>query len=270
MHGVPERLVLIAGGGEYPMLLAQSAKHQGVRHLAAVALRGETDRAIARHSDDVAWFRVGQFGAIVEHLKRLAIPQAVMVGSVAPTCLFHFRLDAWTVNLLRRLPAWNAHSIFGAVVKELADAGVELLPAWRFMETHMPAPGLLAARPPTEQEERDIALGFQVALAIGALDIGQTVVVKDGAVLAVEGFEGTDEAIARGGKLGGPGAVVVKAAKAGHDMRFDIPVVGPRTLKSLQRIRASALAVQAGRTILLGRDAVVRAADRAGICFLAR
>jgi UDP-2,3-diacylglucosamine hydrolase len=269
MHATPERLVLIAGGGEYPLLLAESAKRQGVGHLAVVALRGETDRNIGRHADDVAWFRVGQFGAVLEHLKRLAIPHAVMVGSVSPTCLFHFRLDAWTVAFLHRLPVWNAHSIFGAVVKELAGAGIEMLPAWRFMETHMPSPGLLAARTPTEQETRDIALGFKVALAVGALDIGQTVVVKDGAVLAVEGFEGTDEAIARGGRLGGPGAVVVKAAKAGHDMRFDIPVIGPRTMKSLRRIRAGALAVQAGRTIILGREDVVRAADRMGLCFLA-
>jgi len=268
MHAVPERLVLIAGSGEYPLLLAESAKRQGVKHLAVIALRGETDRAIARHADNVAWFRVGQFGHAMEHMKRLAIPHAVMVGSVTPTCLFHFRLDAWTVALLRRLPAWNAHSIFGALVNEFTAAGIELLPAWRFMEAHMPPPGLLATRPPTEQEQRDIALGFKVAQAVGALDIGQTVVVKDGAVLAVEGFEGTDEAIARGGKLGGPGSVVVKAAKEGHDMRFDIPVIGLRTIKALRRIRAGVLAVQAGRTIILGRETVAGAADQIGLSFL--
>jgi DUF1009 family protein len=270
MEKVPEALLLIAGGGEYPLLLAQSAKKQGVRRLVVLALRGETARRIADHADEVHWFRVGQFGAIAEHLKGSAIKHAVMVGGVSPTCIFRLRLDAWTVSLLRRLSSWNAHTIFGAVAKEISALGVQLLPAWRFMEAHMPPPGLLGDRPPTAQEQNDIELGFKVALAVGALDIGQTVVVKDGAVLAVEGFEGTDETILRGGKLGGRGAVVVKAAKEGHDMRFDIPVIGPHTVKTLRRIRAGVLAVQAGRTMVLGRDELIRTANNAGICVLAR
>ena len=270
MEKVPESLVLIAGGGEYPLLLAQSAKHQGVRTLVVLALRGETARRIADYADEIHWFRVGQFGGIADFLKHTQIRHAVMVGGVSPTCIFRLSLDAWTIALLRRLPAWNAHSIFGAVTKEIGAMGIELLPAWRFMEAHMPVPGQLGDRPPTGQEQRDIELGFKVALAVGALDIGQTVVVKDGAVLAVEGFEGTDATILRGGKLGGHGAVVVKAAKEGHDMRFDIPVIGPHTIKTLRRIRAGVLAVQAGRTIILGRNEVIDAANRAGICLLAR
>lgn len=269
MEKVPESLLLIAGGGEYPLLLAQSAKRQGVRKLVVLAMRGETVRAISDHADEIHWFRVGQFGAIAEYLKASTIRHAVMVGGVSPTCIFHFRLDAWTLAFLRRLPVWNAHSIFGAVANEIASMGITILPAWRFMEAHMPASGLLGDRPPTEQEAKDIRLGFKVALAVGALDIGQTVVVKDGAVLAVEGFEGTNETILRGGKLGGPGTVVVKAAKEGHDMRFDIPVIGPQTIKTLRRARASVLAVQAGRTIILGREQLLRTANAYGICIVA-
>lgn len=270
MDKVPESLLLIAGSGEYPLLLAQSAKKQGVRKLVVLALRGETDRRIASHADELHWFRVGLFGAMAEFFKNQPVKHAVMVGGVSPTCIFHLGLDAWTIAFLRRLPAWNAHSIFGAVAAEINSLGIQLLPAWRFMEAHMPAPGLLGDRPPTPQEETDIELGFKVALAVGALDIGQTVVVKDGAVLAVEGFEGTDETILRGGKLGGRGAVVVKAAKEGHDMRFDIPVIGPHTIKTLRRIHAGVLAIQAGRTVILGREEVIRAASSAGICLLAR
>lgn len=270
MEPVPRSLILIAGGGEYPLLLAHSAKRQGVERLVVLALRGETGRRIADHADEIHWFRVGQFGGIAEFLRKTDIKHAVMVGGVSPTCIFRLSLDVWTISLLRRLPAWNAHSIFGAVTREINAMGIEIMPAWRFMEAHMPVPGLLGDRPPTDQEKKDIDLGFKVALAVGALDIGQTVVVKDGAVLAVEGFEGTDETILRGGKLGGRGAVVVKAAKEGHDMRFDIPVIGPHTIKTLKRIHAGVLAVQAGRTIVLGRDEAIVAANRAGICLLAR
>ncbi len=265
----PQELGLIAGRGSYPLLLAASAKKQGVQRLVAVAFRGETDRAIERLADEVHWLHVGQLTALLETFRGSGVTQAVMAGQITPTSLFRVRLDRRALTLLTQLRIRNAETIFGTIGNELKTVGVELLPASRFMESAMPAPGLLGRRAPTPPEQADIELGCRAAKAVSGLDIGQTVVVKQGTILAVEAFEGTDETLLRAGRLGGAGAVVVKVAKRGHDMRFDIPVVGLRTLKVLRKIRAAVLALEAGRTILLERERVVAEADRLGLAFLA-
>lgn len=267
--GVPSSLLLIAGSGAYPRLLAESAIAQGVRRLSTIAFRGETESAVARLSHDVRWVRVGQFAAFLDAARESGVTDAVMAGQLTPTSLFRIRPDRAMVEVLSGLKTWNADSIFGAVAGRLEREGIRLHPASRFMERCMPEPGALGRRAPDEREAADIALGRRVAKATSGLDIGQTVVIKDGAVLAVEAFEGTDETILRGGRLAGPGVVVVKTAKAGHDMRFDIPVVGLRTMKSLRKARASALAVEGRRTILLEREAIVRAADGMNLALVA-
>jgi len=248
---IPETLGLIAGRGAYPRLLAAGARRQGVRRIVAVAFRGETDRAIAALADRVEWLHVGQIEGLIAALQRHGITQAIMVGQIAPSNLFQLRLDATARAILARLKARNARTIFGAVADELRAAGVRLLPAYRFLEDSLPAPGVLGRRAPTERERADMELGLRAARAVGSLEIGQTVVVKDGIILAVEAFEGTDATLRRAGKLGGRGAVAVKAARPDHDMRYDIPVVGLRTLAVLKSIRAAALAVEARRTLLL-------------------
>jgi DUF1009 family protein len=192
-----------------------------------------------------------------------------MAGQIAPSNLFHVRLDARALAILARLKNRNAKTIFGAIGDELKAIGVELLPAYRFMEDTMPPPGLLSRRAPTERERQDIELGLQAAKATSALEIGQTVVVKEGVILAVEAFEGTDETMLRAGKLGGAGAVVVKVARHGHDMRYDIPVVGLRTLEVLKKIKAAVLAVEAHKTILLEREQIIEAADKQKLAFIA-
>ncbi len=265
---VPEALSLIAGRGVYPLLLAQSARVQGVRRIAAVAFKGETDRKLGGLVDEIRWLPMGQFGAMLDTLRGFGIPRAVMAGQIAPTNLFRVRFDRAGLALLAKLKERNAESIFGAIAGELAGIGVDLQPASLFMESTMPAPGQLSRRAPSEEEQSDIAIGLGVAKSTSGLDIGQTVVIKRGTILAVEAFEGTDAAILRAGELGGPGAVVVKVAKRGHDMRFDIPVVGRRTFKTLRRARIGALAVEAGRTILLEREALVEEADRLGIAWV--
>jgi DUF1009 family protein len=265
----PETLGLIAGRGVYPLLLAESAKKQGVRRLVAVAFRGETERALERLADEVHWLNVGQLTALLETFRDSGVTQAVMAGQITPTHLYRVRPDARALALLARLKIRNAETIFSAVADELKTVGVELLPASLFMESAMPPPGLLGRRAPTPEEEGDIRLGCRAAKATSGLDIGQTVVVKQGTILAVEAFEGTDETILRAGRLGGKGAVVVKAAKRGHDMRFDIPVLGLQTLKVLRKIGAAVLAVEAGRTILLERERMITEADRLGLAFLA-
>ena len=200
---------------------------------------------------------------------RKRIRHAVMAGQITPTSLFNVRFDreAWT--LLSGLKERNAHTIFGAIGDRIRSLGIELLPAYLFMESSMPAPGLIGTRRPTEPERADIELGLRVAKAVSGIEIGQTVVVKNGTILAVEAFEGTDATIQRAGRLGGRGIVVVKVAKQGHDMRFDIPVIGERTLKTLRKARAAVLAVEARRTLLLDRARLSRFADARGLCLIA-
>lgn len=261
-----ESLGIIAGKGAYPCLLAESARKQGVERLVAVAFKKETDPAIQTLVDETIWLRVGQLARLLEAFQQRGVRQVVMAGQITPTHLFRVRPDARMIQLLAGLKQRNAHTIFGAVGDALQDVGVELKPASLFMEYAMPKAGVLTRRGPTEAEQRDIELGVHVARITSRLDIGQTVVIKQGTILAVEAFEGTDRTIRRAAKLGGSGIVVVKAAKPGHDMRFDIPVVGMRTLRLLGKLQAGVLAVQAGRSILLEQSRLVEAADRAGVC----
>ncbi len=265
----PDHLLILAGRGAYPLELAVSARAQGVERLTAIAFRGETDPRLARRVDALAWIHVGALSALLNEARRSGARAAVMAGQIRPRNLFRVRMDRAMWTLLSRLKERNAETIFGAVGAELRTVGVDLLPAHRFMERCLPAPGALGRRAPDEREARDIELGRRVARAVSALDIGQTVVVKEGTILAVEAFEGTDAAILRAGRVGGPGAVVVKTAKPDHDMRFDIPVVGRHTFRSLRRARISALAVEAGRTIVLERERLAAEADRMNLAFIA-
>ena len=262
-------LVLIAGRGDYPLLLARSARQQGVRRIVAIAFRHETSRAIAACVVAVRWIYLGQLQAVYDAFGDTGIRHAVMAGQITPTHLFSLRFDRAAMALLGRLKERNAHTIFGGFCDELKARGIDLLPAYLFMEAAMPPAGPIAGRTPTEAERADIALGLSVAKTTSGIEIGQTVVLKQGTILAVEAFEGTDEAILRGGRLGGPGAVVVKVAKRGHDMRFDIPVIGLRTLASIRKAKAAVLAVEAHRTILLEREALTREAGRIGLAIVA-
>jgi len=265
----PQRLGLIAGRGVYPLVFAECAQKAGVDELFVIAFKGETDRAIEQHATVVRWIRVGELEALLGSLKEAGVREAVMAGQLAPKNLFHVRLDAQMKALLAGLKTRNAETIFGAVADQLQAIGIQLLPASRFMESAMPMAGQISERGPTDREHADMELGLHVAKVTSGLDIGQTVVVKEGTILAVEAFEGTDNAIKRAAKLAGPGLVVVKTAKTGHDMRFDIPVIGMRTLQLLRKLRAGALFLEAGQTILLEREKVIRLADSSGICVVA-
>ncbi len=262
-------LAIIAGRGAYPRVLAASARRQGVERIVAIAFKRETDRRIEAVASEVHWMHLGQLAPLLETLKASGVRRVVMAGQIKPTHLFNVRMDAALLRLLRGLKERNAHSIFGAIADELAAIGLELVEAHSYMEAAMPAPGPLTGDPLDEQQQADVALGVRVAKATSGLDIGQTVVIKAGTILAVEAFEGTDETIKRAGRLGGPGAVVVKAAKQGHDMRFDIPVIGERTLRNMKRARAAVLAVEAHRTILLDQVEMIKLAGQWGIRLIA-
>ncbi|MEI8243987.1 MAG: UDP-2,3-diacylglucosamine diphosphatase LpxI [bacterium] len=267
--GVPEHLLLVAGSGSYPELLLDGARRAGVRRISLLAVRGMASRHLAAQADEVCWCGVGEYGRFLDWAQNCGAKHVAMAGQITPAALFRTRFDAAARELLRSLPVKNAHTVFGRTAELLAARGLQTLPSSMFMDDHLPPPGLLSRRPPDSREAGDIALGHRIGMAVCNLDVGQTVVVKDGMVLAVEAFEGTNEAIRRGGRLGGPGAVVVKVAKVGHDMRFDIPVIGAKTIPMLKRARISALAFQAGRTVLLEREEVIAAADRLGIALVA-
>ncbi len=267
--GIPEELVIIAGRGVYPLSLAESARRQGVRRIFAVAFKGETERSIEKLADETRWFNFGQLGAVLETVKQTGIKHAVMAGQITPVSLFRLRPDAKALKILSQLHKRNAQTIFGAVCAEFSAIGAQLLPAWRFMENSLPKTGQLSRRAPTEREQKDIELGMRVARTVSALEIGQTVVVKEGTIIAVEAFEGTDETILRAGKLAGAGTVVVKAARQDHDMRYDIPVVGLKTMKILRKVNAAALAIEAGRAIMLEPDKIIAEADRMELALMA-
>lgn len=265
MNSIPKRLGLIAGKGAYPLLLADSARSQGVEKICAVAFRGETSREIEKLADEVRWVHVGQVIEPIEFFKALRVEGCVMAGQITPRNIFRLRLDALSRKLMKQIGARHAHSIFGAIVAEFEKNGLPMLSACRFMEKHMPEAGVLTKRSPDAREEADIEVGLKVARAISDYDVGQSVAVKDGVILTVEDFDGTNKMLRRAGKIGGPGAVLVKVAKSGHDMRFDIPIIGTQTLKILRKIKASAIALEAGRAIILEKDKVIEMADVMGL-----
>ncbi len=267
MNETPEILALIAGRADYPLLLARAARKRGVKRIIAIAFKGETHREIVQVADEVVWLRVG-LEPMLEALKRCGARHAVMAGQIKPANIFRIGLDKALVELLKSMPVKNAHTIFGRLIAEIEKTGIKLLSASSFMQDYMPAAGPLTVRAPDARELNDIAIGRRVIKDTSHLDIGQTVVVKEGMILAVEAFEGTNKAIQRGGKLGGRGAVVVKVPKVGHDMRFDIPVIGMWTLKSLKKAKASCLAIEAGGAILLNKDELIAQADAMGLAVI--
>ncbi|HEX7516449.1 MAG TPA: UDP-2,3-diacylglucosamine diphosphatase LpxI [Chthoniobacterales bacterium] len=267
---VPDALGIIAGNGVYPRLLADAARRGGVRRIVAAAFTDETDDRLTSKVDEIHWMRVGQLGKLIASFRTAGVAQAIMAGQIAPKNLFDLRPDWKTLLLLARLKRRNAESIFAAIGDELARGGIALLPATSFLEDCLLPEGIIAGRKPTRREEDDIDFGFEIAREISRLDIGQTVIVKNGTVLAVEGFEGTNETIKRGGLLGGKNAVMVKVAKPNQDMRFDVPVIGLGTIDLAAAAHLRVIAVEAGRTLLLEKEAVIESASRSNISIVAR
>jgi hypothetical protein len=265
---VMEKLVIIAGSGSYPRLLAEGAKKAGVRQVDVVAIKGSTERATCRAADSVHWITLGGIADGIRWCGENGYEGAFLAGQVNPLSLFRGRFDPEVKQWLSELKVKTAHTIFGKLAEKFADVGVPILPASLYMDDHMPGAGTLTRRGLTDGERADIDHAMSVVRDVGHHDVGQTVMVKSGMVLAVEAFEGTNAAIRRGGKLGGKGSVVFKAARVGHDMRFDIPVVGLKTLKVMKSAGATALAFQAGRLVLLDAPAVTEYADRHGIAMV--
>jgi DUF1009 family protein len=235
--------------------LARRARAAGVKRLVAVAVANETDPALAALVDDIVWLKVGQLSRMISAFVERGVKQCVMVGQIAPKHLFDLRPDLRAMSVLLRLKEKNAHTIFGAVAEELKKDGIELIEATPWLQPLMPGAGFQLGPKLAEAQRADVEFGFRLAKEVSRLEIGQLVVVKNGTVLAVEGLEGTDRCLERGGELAGRagGATAVKVAKARHDMRFDIPCIGSQTLETCARAGISVLALEAGKALLLER-----------------
>jgi len=265
-----ESLGIIAGNSVYPILLADSARKASVKKIVAAAFTGETDPALEKHVDLLEWMRVGQLGRWLKFFRAHKVRHAIMAGQIAPKNLFDLQPDWKALLLLGKLKERNAESIFAAIADELAKIDVELLPATTFLEDSLAPLGLVAGTKLSSQEEEDVDLGWKTAKEIARFDIGQTVIVKNGTVVAVEAFEGTNETIKRGGTLARDGAVMVKVTKPNQDMRFDVPVIGVETIRIAAEAKLRVIAVEAGNTLLLERDPIVDLANRSRISIIAR
>lgn len=255
-----DHLGLIAGRGVYPLLTARAARAAGVARLSVIAVDADTDPVLSSLADEFVSLRVGQLGKLLAFCKEKGIAHAVMAGQVAPGNLFDLKPDLKALVVLATLKERNAETIFGAIADELAKVGTTLLPATAFLEDALAPAGHFAGPAPGRRGWDDAEFGFRIAKESSRLDIGQSIVVKKGTVLAVEAFEGTDKAMRRGGELGRGGATLVKVSKPDQDFRFDVPVIGPQTLRTAREAGIAAIACEAGRTLLLDRAEVVRLA----------
>lgn len=261
------KLLVVAGGGSYPRLVVEGARRAGVARVDVLSVKGSCVRATRAAADSVVAFAAGECDKAVKWAGEQGYDGVILAGQVSPLSLFRGKFDETVRAWLKAMPVKNAHTIFGKLVGEFERCGAKVLPASSYMDDSLPGVGRLTDRDLTSAEMDDVKRGREVATDVGRHDVGQTVLVKSGMVLAVEAFEGTNAAIRRAGKLG-KGSVLFKAAREGHDWRFDIPVVGLKTLKTMRKAGVTALAFQAGRLILLDREAVIAYANRHGIAIV--
>jgi DUF1009 family protein len=268
------RIGLIAGNGRFPFLVLQGARSLG-HDVTVVAIKEEAfpelESAAREARADIHWVSLGQLGKCIKILKSAAIVHAVMAGQVKHVKIFSGIMpDFALVSVLTRLKSRNTDALISAVADVMRGEGIELMDSTTFLQPLLAAPGTLTDRMPNEQEHEDFEFGYRMADAIAALDIGQTIAVKHKAVVAVEAMEGTDEVIGRAGHLAGPGVRIVKVAKPNQDMRFDVPVIGIATIQAMRIAGASALSVDAGRTLVLDGEHVFKSANEAGITIIGR
>lgn len=269
------RIGLIAGNGQFPFLALDAARDLG-HDVTVIAIKDEADprlseAAAASPGADLHWVSLGQLGRCITLLKEAGVSQALMAGQVKHTKLFAGLVpDLTLLKVLSRLRAKNTDALISAVADVLSEQGIDLVDSTQFLQPLLARGGTLTERTPSSTHTADLEFGYRMADAVAGLDIGQTIVIKDRAVVAVEAMEGTDEVIGRGARLAGDGIVVVKVAKPHQDMRFDVPVIGMRTIRALHEARAAVLSIDAGRTLVLDGDTVIDAANRFGLVVVGR
>jgi len=268
------RLGLIAGNGRFPFLVLDAARSMG-HDVTVIAAKEEAfqdlDGAAAKAGATIHWISIGQLGKCISLMKEAGIDRAVMAGQVKHTKIFGGIVPDMTfLSVLAKLTSRNTDGLIGAVAGVLHDNGIELMDSTALLKPMLATPGVMSQRGPTEEERQDFEFGYAMADAVAGLDIGQTIAVKHRAVVAVEAMEGTDEVIARAGHLAGPGVRIVKVAKPKQDMRFDVPVVGLATIQAMRIAGASAISIDAGKTLMFERDTMLTSANEAGIAVIGR
>ncbi len=257
-----ETIGLIAGGGQFPLLIADAAKRRGLG-IVAVAHTGETDPSLSHQVDEIIWIKLGQMGRMIKALKSKGVRKSFMAGTIRKRRMFeNVKPDLKGLAIMSKLAIFHDDSILRAVADELAREGIEIVKSTEYLPELLAPQGCLTKRRPNKVEKEDNDCGFKIAKRLGELDIGQCVVVRRKTVLAVEAIEGTDSAIRRGGSLANEGAVIVKVSKPNQDLRFDLPSVGLETLKAMSEVKASVLAVEAGKTLLFDKSEMVAYADQ--------
>jgi len=260
---------IIAGAGSFPFHIAAESTRQGLR-VVAIGLQGWADPLLAQHVAAYEEVSVGQLGQLVSRLQAHGVRRAVMAGKVTKDVLFDPRItfDAEALAVIGGVKDFSVNALLGAIGQHLASRGITLMDSSTFLKDDLCPAGVLTKRQPTSEDRQDIEAGVQAARLMARLDVGQTVVVKRRVIVAVEALEGTDAAIRRAGQVAGPGCVVVKMASPSQDMRFDLPVLGSQTITTALEALAYCLAVEAGKTLLLGRAALIAQADASGICLV--
>ena len=264
-----EKIGLIAGNRKFPILFAQAAKRKGC-YIVAVAVERDTSPSLKKFVDKIYWVRLKNFSQALEIFKKEGVVNLVMAGQISPHRLFsrEVRDSPEIKGLLESIVDKRADTIFGAIAQRLESAGLRLLDSTLFMQEYMPGKATLTKKEPDFNHWEDIYFGFDLAREVGFLDIGQTVAVKNKAIVAVEALEGTDNLIRRAGRLAQAGIVLVKVSKPKQDMRFDIPVVGLNTVKNLIKVKAACLAIEAGKTLFIDQDQSVKLANKRGLAIV--
>ncbi len=257
-----EKIGIIAGGGKFPILIARAAKKRGLK-VFAVAYEGEADKELEKEVDGICWLSLGQFGGLIRAFKKEGIDKVMMAGTIKKRRMFgNIKFDLKGISVLAKISFFHDDGILKTVANELLREGIEVISATEFLPEILAPEGCLTKRKPSREEEEDIRFGWRIAKKIGELDIGQCVVVRKKTVVAVETIEGTDETILRGGRLAKEKAVVIKVSKPMQDLRFDLPAVGLSTLKNMAKVRASCLAIEAGKTIIFDREEMISFANQ--------
>jgi DUF1009 family protein len=263
---VPEVLGIIAGNKILPIETAKLARSAGVKRIVVAAFINETDPEIEKFADETFWIRIGQLSRLIKEFKSRNVRYCVMAGQISPKSIFDVKPDLRALKLLLTIKEKNAHTIFGAIAKELESESIELIDATPILRPIIPGYGFRLGPRLSKSQESDIKFGFNIAKEISKLDIGQSVVVKDGIVLAVEAFEGTDECLKRGGRLCAKGsAIAIKVAKPNHDRRFDLPCIGPQTLAVCKEAGINVLAIESDISIIVELQKVRDLATKLGI-----
>lgn len=264
----PVKIGVIAGGGQFPLLFIKAAQQAG-RKVMVIAHKGETDESVTMAADDACWVKLGQLGKVISWFKKQGVGETVFLGTITKTKIFRDVLpDLKGLSLWNKIDAKQDDAILRAVAGALENEGISVRESTMYLQHLLFPQGVLTRKKPSKVEKQDVEFGWQHARAIGRLDIGQCVVVRDCTVVAVEAIEGTDAAIRRGGELAKEKAVVVKVKKPGQDFRFDLPATGVKTIESLQAVSGSVLAVEAGQALIFDREEMVAAAERAGITII--